>query len=284
MAELIGTVGVIMRYPVKSLQGERLDEGKITPIGLSGDRTHALVDLSTGKIASAKQPNLWRDLLQYSANTTAAAEPWSIDVMDAAGNRLQHLDPDFDSKLSQWLGRQVRLIDVRPEGIELNRARPDEVLVSGVDAMVTQDVLAIAKAAPTGGFFDFAPLHVMTTASLNAISAAAPDASIAAERYRPNLVIETEAGMVFPENAWVGRRIRIGDTVSLEVIAPTPRCAVPMLMHGRLPFSRDAVAVVNTLNQVEFPMLGAGTFPCLGAYATVLAAGAVKRGDQVMLQ
>ena len=50
-----------------------------------------------------------------------------------------------------------------------------------------------------------------------------PDASIAAERYRPNLVIETEAGMVFPENAWVGRRIRIGDTVSLEVIAPTPR-------------------------------------------------------------
>ena len=76
--------------------------------------------------------------------------------------------------------------------------------------------------------------------------------------------------MVFPENAWVGRRIRIGETVSLEVIAPTPRCAVPMLIHGHLPFSRDAVAVVNQLNQVEFPMLGPGTFPCLGAYATVL--------------
>jgi len=150
--------------------------------------------------------------------------------------------------------------------------------------MVTQDVLAISKAAPTGGFFDFAPIHVMTTASLDAVRAAAPDASISAERYRPNIVIETGAGMVFPENAWVGRRIRIGETVSLEVIAPTPRCAVPMLMHGRLPFSREAVAVVNQLNQVEFPMLGPGTFPCLGAYATVLAPGAVKCGDQVILQ
>jgi len=280
MTDMIGTVGTILRYPVKSLLGERLDQGTITPIGLSGDRTHALIDVSTGKIASAKQPNLWRDLLEYSANTAAA----SIDVTDAAGNRLHHLDPDFDARLSEWLGRQVKLIDVRPAGIELNRARPDEVLVSGVDAMVTQDVLAISKAAPTGGFFDFAPIHVMTTASLDAVRAAAPDASISAERYRPNIVIETGAGMVFPENAWVGRRIRIGETVSLEVIAPTPRCAVPMLMHGRLPFSREAVAVVNQLNQVEFPMLGPGTFPCLGAYATVLAPGAVKCGDQVILQ
>jgi uncharacterized protein len=67
------------------------------------------------------------------------------------------------------------------------------------------------------------------------------------------------------------------------VIAPTPRCAVPMLVHGSLPYSREAVAGVNKLNQVEFPMLGPGTFPCLGAYATVLATGPVRCGDQVVL-
>jgi MOSC domain-containing protein YiiM len=42
--------------------------------------------------------------------------------------------------------------------------------------------------------------------------------------------------------------------------------------------------VVNELNQVEFPMLGPGTFPCLGAYATVLADGMIRRGDQVVLE
>ena len=205
-------------------------------------------------------------------------------MSDGGGNQIDVLDPDFDAKLSEWLGRKVRLIDVRPAGIELNRARPDEVMTEGVDASVTQDVLAIASAAPGGGFFDFAPLHVMTSASLDATRAAAPAASIEAARYRPNIVIETPSPQIFVENAWVGRRLRIGAHVSIEVIAPTPRCAVPMLVHGTLPHSREAVAVVNTLNRIEFPPLGPGTFPCLGAYATVVASGPVKRGDEVVLE
>ena len=101
--------------------------------------------------------------------------------------------------------------------------------------------------------------------------------------YRPNLVIETLPSMAFAENHWIGRQLRIGDSVRIEVIAPTPRCAVPMLVHGSLPYCREAVAGVNKLNQVEFPMLGPGTFPCLGAYATVLATGPVRCGDQVVL-
>ena len=288
MANIVGTIGAIMRFPVKSMLGESLDECDIVAGGVDGDRTHALVDPSTGKIASAKQPNLWRDLLAFSARTRAKTpgetNPPAIIVSDGGGNQIDVLDPDFDAKLSEWLGRKVRLIDVRPAGIELNRARPDEVMTEGVDASVTQDVLAIASAAPGGGFFDFAPLHVMTSASLDATRAAAPAASIEAARYRPNIVIETSSPQMFVENAWVGRRLRIGAHVSIEVIAPTPRCAVPMLVHGALPHSREAVAVVNALNRIEFPPLGPGTFPCLGAYATVVASGPVKRGDRVVLE
>ena len=292
MANIVGTIGAIMRFPVKSMLGESLDECDIVAGGVDGDRTHALVDPSTGKIASAKQPNLWRDLLAFSAKTNARTSattrsetnPAGIIVSDGGGNHVDLLDPDFDAKVSEWLGRKVKLIDVRPAGIELNRARPDEVMSEGVDATVTQDVLAIASAAPGGGFFDFAPLHVMTSASLDATRAAAPAASIEAARYRPNIVIETSSSQVFAENAWVGRRLRIGANVSIEVIAPTPRCAVPMLAQGTLPHSREAVAVVNTLNRIEFPPLGPGTFPCLGAYATVVATGPVKRGDQVVLE
>lgn len=288
MANIVGTIGAIMRFPVKSMLGESLDECEIIAGGVEGDRTHALVDPSTGKIASAKQPNLWRDLLAFSAktsaNTRSESNPPAIIVSDGVGNQIDLLDPDFDAKLSEWLGRKVRLIDVRPDGIELNRARPDEVMTEGVDASVTQDVLAIGSAAPDGGFFDFAPLHVMTSASLDATRAAAPAASIEAARYRPNIVIETPSSRRFAENAWIGRRLRIGAHVSIEVIAPTPRCAVPMLNHGTLPYSRDAVAAVNALNRIEFPPLGPGTFPCLGAYATVVASGPVRRGDKVVLE
>jgi hypothetical protein len=291
MTNIVGTIGAIMRFPVKSMLGESLDECDIVAGGVDGDRTHALLDPSTGKIASAKQPNLWRDLLAFSAKTSrtnaktrSETNSAAIIVSDGIGNRIDLLDPDFDAKVSEWLGRNVKLIDVRPAGIELNRARPDEVMTEGVDASVTQDVLAIASAAPGGGFFDFAPLHVMTSASLDATRAAAPAASIEAARYRPNIVIESSSRQAFAENAWVGRRLRIGDSVSIEVIVPTPRCAVPMLAQGTLPHSREAVAVVNTLNRIEFPPLGPGTFPCLGAYATVVAAGPVKRGDRVVLE
>jgi uncharacterized protein len=284
MTTTVGTVDTIMRFPIKSLLGESLKECEIVASGLLGDRGHALVDTSTGKIASAKQPNLWRDLLGFRASTTSQTDPRSITVSDGAGNKIDLSDPDFDAKVSEWLGRMIKLINVRPTGIELNRARPDEVMAEGMDATVTQDVLAIAAAAPDGGFFDFAPLHVMTSASLEAIRSAAPAASIRAERYRPNIVIETPPSMVFGENKWIGRKLRIGQSVSLEVIAPTPRCAVPMLAHGALPQSREAVAAVNKLNKIEFPLLGPGTFPCLGAYAKVITTGAISCGDRVILE
>jgi uncharacterized protein YcbX len=284
MTTTVGTVDTIMRFPIKSLLGESLKECEIVASGLLGDRGHALVDPSTGKIASAKQPNLWRDLLGFRASTTSQTDPRSIVVSDGVGNKIDLSDPDFDTKVSEWLGRMIKLINVRPTGIELNRARPDEVMTEGMDATVTQDVLAIAAAAPDGGFFDFAPLHVMTSASLEAIRSAAPAASIRAERYRPNIVIETPPSMVFGENKWIGRKLRIGQSVSLEVIAPTPRCAVPMLAHGALPQSREAVAAVNKLNKIEFPLLGPGTFPCLGAYAKVITTGPISCGDRVILE
>lgn len=283
MSVVVGTIRSIMRFPVKSLLGETLSECAVNGSGVEGDRAYALLDPTTGMIASAKQPNLWRDLLLLSAHSGASDDADAIMVSDRSGNRIGLRDVAFAAKLSEWVGREVKLIDVRPAGIELNRARPDEVMVDGVDTLVMQDVLAIAAAAPSGGFFDFAPLHLMTSASLDAACAAAPEASITSERYRPNFVIETETSTAFVENHWVGRKLHIGSNVSIEVIAPTPRCAVPMLVHGDLPHSREAVAVVNTLNKIEFPMLGPGKFPCLGAYATVLAEGSVKCGDRVVL-
>jgi uncharacterized protein len=283
MATVVGKISGIMRFPIKSLLGETLVECNVSESGLEGDRALALVDTATGKIASAKQPNLWRDMLKLVARTDTASSHSRIIVSDAQGGQRDHLALDFDVWVSGVLGRSVKLTETRPIGIELNRARPDEVLDRGMHEAVTQDVLAIGAAAPGGGFFDFAPVHLVTTASLAALSSAARDATISVERYRPNLVIETADPTAFVENHWIGRRIRIGQTVELEIIAPTPRCAVPMLSHGVLPASPPAVRTVNKLNRVEFPLLGQGRFPCLGVYATVLSSGHLQREDVITL-
>jgi uncharacterized protein YcbX len=64
---MLGTVAALRRYPVKSMLGEDLDEAEVSRSGLARDRRLAVVSRRTGKVASAKYPRLWRDLLTLSA-------------------------------------------------------------------------------------------------------------------------------------------------------------------------------------------------------------------------
>jgi len=71
---MLGTVTTLRRYPVKSMLGEDLQAGKVSRAGLAGDRRLAVVSRRTGKIASAKYPRLWRDMLTLSAEATEGRE------------------------------------------------------------------------------------------------------------------------------------------------------------------------------------------------------------------
>ena len=52
--DALGSVVSLWRYPVKSMMGEELNTADLTGRGLLGDRAYALIDVATGKIASAK--------------------------------------------------------------------------------------------------------------------------------------------------------------------------------------------------------------------------------------
>jgi len=45
---LVGHVAELRRYPVKSMQGERLERIVLGPGGLEGDRRFAVIDTETG--------------------------------------------------------------------------------------------------------------------------------------------------------------------------------------------------------------------------------------------
>jgi len=42
--EVVGSVGELWRFPVKSMRGEQLPEAEVTARGVLGDRAYALVD------------------------------------------------------------------------------------------------------------------------------------------------------------------------------------------------------------------------------------------------
>ena len=62
MATEMGKVASLWRYPVKSMSGEELAEGELTEYGLLGDRAYALIDVTEGKAATAKNPGKWPTL------------------------------------------------------------------------------------------------------------------------------------------------------------------------------------------------------------------------------
>ncbi|MGC0315653.1 MOSC domain-containing protein [Kitasatospora acidiphila] len=251
---IVGVVRELWRYPVKSMPGERLRTAEVTERGVAGDRRFALVDVATGKVVSAKQPRLWRELL-----TGQAARALRSAVVGSVA-----------TELSALLGREVLLTGTPPQDATIDRARPEEVLSAGPVAEVAHDVSRLRA----GTFFDFAPLHLVSTATLERVGTAAP-------RYRPNLVIETPGDPGFVENDWLGRKLTIGQ-LELEIIAATPRCAVPTLRHGHLDPYPDALRIPARHNRLV-PLPGMAEFPCAGVYAQVPAAGRIRVGDQVRL-
>lgn len=258
----------LCRYPVKSMLGETVTEMFVDERGADGDRRLALVDAATGRVASAKQPRLWRRLLQFKASgDTGRVRIHLPDDTCVAAD-----DPGIDELLSGLLGRSVQLVGQRPQGATLERPDPEKVLELGEDAEVEARIVEIAGATPGDSFTDLAPLHAITTATVERIGTEAL-------RYRPNLIIATPPGYpAYAENDWVGRELAVGVT-RLRVLKSTSRCAVPTLEHGALPRAPHALRILIAENRLE--TAGSGMVPCAGVYLEVLNEGTIRAGDPV---
>ena len=272
----LGTVAVLRRYPVKSMLGEDLRACDVTGRGLAGDRVLGLVHRETGKVASAKNPRLWRALLRL-----AAVSGPDVKITFPDGSAMASTAPGVDAALSQFLGHAVTLTGTPPPDATLDRADPEQVLRDGIEAPVRAEVLHLGDAAPEGTFFDFAPLHLLTTSALDRIAELSPRGAVELDRYRPNVVIRTTAPG-FAENDWAGRELRVGNDLAIRVMARTPRCAIPTLEHGDLPRDVAALRVPAAHNRIS-PMDGLGPQPCAGVYAQVLRPGRIQVGDVVRL-
>ncbi len=283
-----GTISELWRYPVKSMQGERLDRSEVGEAGLVGDRAYAVVDSESGRVASAKHPRLWGRLLQcraryLSAPTRGAPAPLAIELPD--GTETGNEDPEADGRLSALLGRRVRLTTVAPEGnsylaVWPEGAMPEEFLsqvaVPGEEAEGTLTQLANAAAGPGGAFFDVAALHLVTQATLRRLGALAPTSRFEVARYRPNVVLDGDVAP-FVENGWAGSTLELGGQVRASVLMPTMRCIMTTLPQGDLPRDDEILRTVSRHNRVEIP--GLGTWSCVGAYASVVASGQLATGS-----
>jgi uncharacterized protein YcbX len=281
----IGTVNGLWRYPIKSMRGEACATLTLTSRGVAEDRAYALRDLTTGKIASAKHPRMWGTLLTCCASMVVPPESGAslpeVQIILPDGRTVVIGRDPVDAQLSTVFGRMVALVSDSPVAVEIERYWPD------VDGLALRDTVTsgpIGLGAPGNPFVDYAPVHLLTTASLARLHALYPAGHVDMRRFRPNLVVELAGGEAgFVENDWVGRTLLIGDDVRLRVSDPTPRCVVPTLPQADLPQDVGILRAVAAHNRPPIPALGGVLQPSLGVYASVEQPGQIQRGDPVRL-
>jgi uncharacterized protein YcbX len=284
---IVGRVREIWRYPVKSMQGERLDAATVGESGISGDRGWALRDETAGEIRGAKKlPALMRCSARYLAEPVGDTIP-AAEITLPDGARVRADAADAGERLSALLGRRVTIWPRRSadDREHYRRAAPDnpdmmaelrEVFGRTPDeplpdlSVFSPEILEFTS--PLGTYFDASPLHLLTTASLGALSAKTPGARFDVRRFRPNLLIEPSddvPGLV--EQQWCGKTLRIG-AAAVRVDIPCPRCVMTTLEQPGLP--KDPTVLRTIVRDAA---------QNLGVYATPIAPGRVAPGDVVEL-
>jgi uncharacterized protein YcbX len=273
----IGLVQALFRYPVKSMQGERLNEIEIGTEGIIGDRAYALRE-ANGRVVTAKK---WPTLLECSARyeappTSKALAPLCITLPD--GRTIQAQDPDASAVLSTVLGRPVLL--ERAQGDQHHRAEIDPATVFGdvpVETLkpgFTAATLPDSFALPPGTFFDAASIHLLASVTLAHLrTLTGGDAQLDPRRFRPNLVVDTAAGVEgFLEDDWLEGSLDVGEHVRIVQLQPTLRCV--MTTHRQAELGRDR-RILRTAAQHHHAQVG--------VWAAIGTPGHVRIGDPVVL-
>jgi uncharacterized protein YcbX len=232
----IGRVATLYRYPVKSMGAESLSSAAIGWHGLAGDRRWAFI-----------RPHL-----------ESSGFPW-LTIRERPD--LWHYQPSF----------------VEPERPDASATRVRTP--GGVDFEVQDPALA-AELGPGvrvirqhRGVFDVAPLSLITTRTVASLGASLA-MPLRVERFRPNLVIEPADDVTddFPEDAWVGAVVRVGE-MRMRIDQRDQRCV--MVNVDPETTSREP-SVLRTIARERDA--------CLGVYGTTVQPGHVAAGDRVVLE
>ena len=230
---VVGRVAGLWRYPVKSMAPEELDGAEVSWHGLAGDRRWAFI----------------RDGQERSGF------PWLTirDRPDMARYRPRCTDPDRPDAC-------LTLVRT-PSGAELDVADPALAAELGTGVRVIKQ---------NRGIFDTLPLSLVTTQALASLGRMV-GTDLAVGRFRPNLLVES-CGGDFPEDAWVGRVLRIGG-FAMRVDKPDLRCAVITIDPVTLVRDPAILRAVARERDSRF-----------GVYGSTVEPGRIAVGDPVELE
>ncbi|GAA2016645.1 MOSC domain-containing protein [Catenulispora yoronensis] len=243
---MVGSVATLWRYPVKSMRGERPASAAVDRRGLVGDRLWAVWD-AEGRFGSCKDSRRFRRMDGLLDFGTAYPD----DPVEAADCEPQLVAPD---------GTRYPV--------------PSAAADSAVRAHLRRGDVRLAPEGDTP-HHDAAPLHLVSTATLDWYRQALEDVPTDERRLRPNLVVRLPGAAAFAEDGWAGRRLRIGQgpgAVLARWAKTTERCRTLNVAQDDLPYTSRGLKSL------------AGRDLNLGVYLEVLEGGRVHVGDPIAVE
>ncbi|MFF7634042.1 MOSC domain-containing protein [Kitasatospora sp. NPDC008050] len=226
MAEIVGVVERLWRYPVKSTAGERLTQVALDDRGLAGDRLYAVRD-TDGRLGSGRTTRRLR----------------RMDGLLRLGSRLGH----------------------RLEGPELldPLGRPIADPTAFLRAYLQRDGVELAREDAVS-HFDQLPVSLLTTATLDWVREAVPTELVDERRFRPNIVLRTPPGTPpFVEDHWFGREGELRSGARLAFVRSSERCVMSTAAQPGLPHAPEILRVLDRAHQRRLDALATVSAPGL---------------------
>lgn len=259
----VGAVESLWRYPVKSMAGEAIEEAFVGYAGVFGDRTCAFLNAA----APAGFPYLTARtntaVLRFRPrfrDTGLAARPLNQAAAEQLGPGLTPLYPAPLERLAidvQTPSGDVLAIDdpALRKMLATRNAEPDKLSLIRSDRALT----------------DCRPVSLI---SLKTIAQLGDEIGTPLDprRFRANLYADVRAPGGFAEDAFVGRRLRIGERVVIAVLDRDPRCKMISLDPDTGEENSNVLRHVAKAHETR-----------AGVYCAVLTEGTVRRGDSIVL-
>jgi len=187
LAEVIGHLAIMNRFPVEPLGGESPDAALLRAGVLVGDRICDICDAESGEpLTPESAPRLLAFSVRYVEDLVAEEfERWAR-VRTPSGREYPLADPEWLGEIEKVVGRPGRLCP------------------------------------PPAG--ESRPIHLISRPTLR-LAERTYGVPLERQRVRANLIVELPEGKAFDEHGWIGHKIRIGDAL-LEITGGSLRCVV----------------------------------------------------------
>ncbi|MBE9061610.1 MOSC domain-containing protein [cf. Phormidesmis sp. LEGE 11477] len=258
----VGTIESIWRYPVKSMRGENLAEAFVAFAGLMGDRVYSFVTDKGNPGFPWFTARDTESLLLYTPRykqASATLKPKNLEAAQGMAPGINPLTPtiqDFSVEVETPEGKSYSL--------------DDEAFLEHLQTLSQDPTLRVHFTQKSQ--YDCRPLSLFSV-QLQELLSDQLAVEIDKRRFRANFYVSWNEDMPpLYENELLGKRLKIGDQLEVNVLERDPRCKMITLDPETSEANPDIIKHLASTHEGY-----------AGVYAAVLVEGMVKAGDTIEL-